>query len=181
MSVEISATSNPLRSPADRRLNRIAGPSALVIFGVTGDLSRKKLMPAVYDLSNRGLLPPGFGLVGFARREWDDEDFEREVHDAVKQHSRTPFNEDVWNQLKAGIRFVQGEFDDDAAYTKKPRVLPRGFFVRCGQSRAPRLRPAARSAWSLRLAAYSRAVERRCTRRGVLPVACFSANFRVCS
>ncbi|MGW0226651.1 hypothetical protein ACWDYC_39210, partial [Streptomyces tendae] len=47
---------NPLRDPADRRLPRIAGPSGLVIFGVTGDLSRKKLMPAVYDLANRGLL-----------------------------------------------------------------------------------------------------------------------------
>ncbi|MGO4759402.1 glucose-6-phosphate dehydrogenase, partial [Streptomyces sp. 2MCAF27] len=45
---------NPLRDPRDRRLPRIAGPSGLVIFGVTGDLSRKKLMPAVYDLANRG-------------------------------------------------------------------------------------------------------------------------------
>ena len=54
---------NPLRDPQDRRLPRIAGPCVLVIFGVTGDLSRKKLMPAVYDLANRGLLPPGFGLV----------------------------------------------------------------------------------------------------------------------
>ncbi|HBU41585.1 MAG TPA: glucose-6-phosphate dehydrogenase, partial [Microbacterium sp.] len=68
MTVEISRGHNPLRDPEDARLNRIAGPSALVIFGVTGDLSRKKLMPAVYDLANRGLLPPGFGLVGFARR-----------------------------------------------------------------------------------------------------------------
>jgi glucose-6-phosphate 1-dehydrogenase len=51
---------NPLRDPDDRRLTRIAGPSSLVIFGVTGDLSRKKLMPAVYDLANRGLLPAGF-------------------------------------------------------------------------------------------------------------------------
>jgi glucose-6-phosphate 1-dehydrogenase len=116
MPVEISATSNPLRTASDRRLNRIAGPSALIIFGVTGDLSRKKLMPAVYDLANRGLLPPGFGLVGFARRDWDDQDFEREVHDAIQQYARTPFNEDVWRQLKVGIRFVQGEFDDDAAF-----------------------------------------------------------------
>jgi glucose-6-phosphate 1-dehydrogenase len=114
--VEISATHNPLRSPADRRLNRIAGPSALIIFGVTGDLSRKKLMPAVYDLANRGLLPPGFGLVGFARRDWTDQDFEKEVHDAVQKYARTPFDEDVWRQLKVGIRFVQGEFDDDAAF-----------------------------------------------------------------
>ncbi|MFG3353875.1 glucose-6-phosphate dehydrogenase [Streptomyces sp. NPDC048001] len=107
---------NPLRDAADRRLPRIAGPSGLVIFGVTGDLSRKKLMPAVYDLANRGLLPPGFSLVGFARREWQDEDFAQEVHDAVKEHARTPFREEVWHQLIQGMRFVQGTFDDDAAF-----------------------------------------------------------------
>ena len=61
--------SNPLRDPDDRRMPRIAGPSGLVLFGVTGDLSRKKVMPAIYDLANRGLLPPGFSLTGFARRE----------------------------------------------------------------------------------------------------------------
>jgi hypothetical protein len=55
---------NPLRDPQDRRLPRIAGPCGLVLFGVTGDLSRKKVMPAIYDLANRGLLPPGFSLVG---------------------------------------------------------------------------------------------------------------------
>ena len=49
---------NPLRNPQDKRLPRIAGPGGLVIFGVTGDLARKKLLPAIYDLANRGLLPP---------------------------------------------------------------------------------------------------------------------------
>ena len=107
---------NPLRDAADRRLPRIAGPSGLVIFGVTGDLSRKKLMPAVYDLANRGLLPPGFALIGFARREWQDEDFAQEVYEAVKQHARTPFREEVWQQLIQGMRFVQGDFDDDDAF-----------------------------------------------------------------
>ena len=107
---------NPLRDPDDNRLNRIAGPSALVIFGVTGDLSRKKLMPAVYDLANRGLLPAGFGLVGFARREWKDQDFEQVVHDSVREFARTPWSEDVWAQLRKGIRFVAGDFDDDAAF-----------------------------------------------------------------
>ena len=62
---------NPLRDKRDKRLPRIAGPCAMVIFGVTGDLARKKVMPAVYDLANRGLLPPTFALVGFARRDWD--------------------------------------------------------------------------------------------------------------
>lgn len=112
------APANPLRSPDDPRLSRIAGPSALVIFGVTGDLSRKKLMPAVYDLANRGLLPPGFALVGFARRDWADRDFAEIVRDAVRRHARTPFREETWQQLAQGIRFVQGQFDDPAAYVR---------------------------------------------------------------
>ena len=81
----------------------------LVIFGVTGDLARKKLMPAVYDLANRGLLPPGFALVGFARRDWANQDFAKIVHDAVKEHARTPFREEVWQQLAEGFRFVPGD------------------------------------------------------------------------
>ena len=109
---------NPLRDPRDRRLNRIAGPSSLVLFGVTGDLARKKLMPAVYDLANRGLLPPSFALVGFARRQWENEDFAAEVKESVKSYARTPFDETVWKQLSEGIRFVQGEFDDDDAFKR---------------------------------------------------------------
>ena len=121
--VEITPEFNPLRLPSDRRLNRIAGPSALIIFGVTGDLARKKLMPAVYDLANRGLLPPGFALVGFARRDWVDQDFAKVVHDAVAQYARTPFDENVWKQLAEGIRFVQGEFDDDNAFAELKATL----------------------------------------------------------
>jgi len=109
---------NPLRDPRDRRLPRIAGPCGLVIFGVTGDLARRKLMPAVYDLANRGLLPPGFALTGFARRDWEDQDFAQVVHDAVQANARTPFRESTWAQLAEGIRFVQGEFDDDDAFDR---------------------------------------------------------------
>ncbi|PJI85426.1 glucose-6-phosphate dehydrogenase [Luteimicrobium subarcticum] len=115
---KISAGNNPLRDPRDLRLPRIAGPCGLVIFGVTGDLARKKLMPAVYDLANRGLLPPGFALTGFARRDWDDRDFAKVVYDAVKQHARTPFREETWRQLAEGIRFVQGEFGDPEAFER---------------------------------------------------------------
>jgi glucose-6-phosphate 1-dehydrogenase len=118
VSVEISRGHNPLRDPEDGRLNRIAGPSALVIFGVTGDLSRKKLMPAVYDLANRGLLPPGFALVGFARRDWVDQDFAEVVHEAVKQNARTEYREETWLQLLQGIRFVSGEFGDPEAFRR---------------------------------------------------------------
>lgn len=121
--VAITPEHNPLRLPTDRRLNRIAGPSTLIIFGVTGDLSRKKLMPAVYDLANRGLLPPGFALVGFARRDWEDQDFSQLVHDAVRDHCRTPFDEAVWKQLEQGIRFVQGSFDDPEAFLELKRTV----------------------------------------------------------
>src|SRR6204780_5384134 len=107
---------NPLRDPRDRRIPRVAGPCVMVMFGVTGDLARKKLMPALYDLANRGLLPPGFSLVGFARRDWEDEDFAHITYESVKQYARTPFRETVWQQLQEGVRFVPGEFTDDAAF-----------------------------------------------------------------
>ena len=114
---------NRLRDSRDKRLPRIAGPCGVVVFGVTGDLSCKKLMPAIYDLANRGLLPPGFALVGFARRDWADEDFAELVHDAVREHARTPFREEVWTRLCEGIRFVAGSFDDDAAFDNLASVI----------------------------------------------------------
>ena len=114
---------NPLRRSEDRRLPRMAGPSGLVIFGVTGDLARKKLLPAIYDLANRGLLPPGFGLVGFGRRDWSAEQFAAIAKENVEKHARTPFDERVWDQLAPGIRFVQGTFDDDAAFDELARTV----------------------------------------------------------
>src|SRR6201986_2964809 len=110
------APATPLRDPRDRRIPRVAGPCVMVMFGVTGDLAQKKLMPALYDLANRGLLPPGFSFVGFARRDWEDEDFAQITYQAVKEHARTPFRETVWQQLQEGVRFVPGEFTDDAAF-----------------------------------------------------------------
>ncbi|GAA5117934.1 glucose-6-phosphate dehydrogenase [Pseudonocardia adelaidensis] len=114
---------NPLRDARDKRLPRIAGPCSLVIFGVTGDLSRKKLMPAIYDLANRGLLPPGFALTGFARRDWADQDFGQVVYNAVKEHSRTPFRQTVWDRLAEGFRFVSGTFDDDDAFDRLEQTV----------------------------------------------------------
>ena len=118
MSARPNPPDNPLRDARDRRLPRIAGPAGLVIFGVTGDLAKRKLLPAIYDLANRGLLPPSFALTGFARREWSTEDFAQVVHDAVKENARTEFREEVWEQLLEGIRFVKGTFDDDHSFVR---------------------------------------------------------------
>jgi glucose-6-phosphate 1-dehydrogenase len=123
VSTLITHEHNPLRDDRDKRLPRIAGPCGLVIFGVTGDLARKKLMPAVYDLANRGLLPPGFALVGFARRDWANQDFGQVVYEAVRAHARTPFRESVWRQLAEGFRFVPGEFSDDNAFDELARTI----------------------------------------------------------
>ena len=91
---------NPLRDPRDRRLPRVPEPCALVVFGVTGDLARKKLIPAVYDLANRGLLPPGFVLLGFARRDWGDGDFESTGPQGGRRSTPgPPWRDEVWARL----------------------------------------------------------------------------------
>jgi len=114
---------NPLRDPQDRRLPRIPEPCALVIFGVTGDLARKKLIPAVYDLANRGMLPSSFVVLGFARRDWGDGDFEALAREAAQQHARTPWKEEVWARASGNIKFVPGSFDDDGAFDTLAQTL----------------------------------------------------------
>ncbi len=123
MSENRDAWANPLRDARDLRLPRIAGPCSVVIFGVTGDLARKKLLPAIYDLANRGLLPPQFGLTGFGRRDWSNEYFADWVKQHVKQYCRTPFRESTWQQLAGGIRFVQGTFDDSDAFLRLSQTV----------------------------------------------------------
>ncbi|HTR68755.1 MAG TPA: glucose-6-phosphate dehydrogenase [Mycobacteriales bacterium] len=116
MTAEIVGSHNPLRDPRDRRLPRVPGPCAVVVFGVTGDLARKKLIPAIYDLANRGLLPPGFVLLGFARRDWTVGDFESLARESAQQHCRTEFKTEVWARVAASLKFLPGSFDDDAAF-----------------------------------------------------------------
>jgi len=114
---------NRLRDPQDRRLPRVPEPCALVIFGVTGDLARKKLIPAIYDLANRGLLPPNFAMLGFARRDWDHASFEQVAREAAQAHSRTPWREDVWARAVANCKFVGGSFDDNESFDTLARTL----------------------------------------------------------
>ena len=115
--------SNPLRSPGDRRLPRVPDPCTLVVFGVTGDLAKKKLIPAVYDLANRGLLPPGFALLGFARRDWDHGEFEQLAREAAEKGARTEFRESTWARLTDAMKFLPGSFDDDDAFDKLAEML----------------------------------------------------------
>ncbi|MBE7186944.1 glucose-6-phosphate dehydrogenase [Jatrophihabitans endophyticus] len=116
--------SNPLRDPADRRLPRVPEPCALVIFGIGGDLSRKKLIAAIYDLANRGLLPTDFQLIGFSRADWPEGgSFESMARRSAKDHARTVWNEEVWRRLSSNTRYVEGSFDDDEAIDELVRVM----------------------------------------------------------
>jgi glucose-6-phosphate 1-dehydrogenase len=105
---------NPLRKGLELR---DAGPCTVVIFGASGDLTRRKLFPALYNLARDGLLHPDTSVVGLARREWSDEDFRREMRKGVDTYSRSqPVEEEVWNAIAGDISYVQGEFGDRKAY-----------------------------------------------------------------
>jgi glucose-6-phosphate 1-dehydrogenase len=95
-------------------LRRTPDPCALVIFGASGDLTHKKLMPALYSLMFRRLLPARFAIVGVARTDGDDDAFRSDMKDAVQKHARDEFREDVWDQLAQNMHYVATDFADDA-------------------------------------------------------------------
>ena len=116
--------SNPLLDSRDLRMPRIADPCVLVMFGITGDLARHKLLPAIYDLANRGLLSPSFSLVGVGRRSWSDDELRAYVEQAVRAGARTSWHQAIWDQLAAGMRFVEfSSFEDDDAYSRLTDVV----------------------------------------------------------
>jgi len=109
-----AAAANPLR--AGLRMPRAPEPCAVVIFGATGDLTARKLLPALYNLARTQMLPAGFSIVGFARRPWTDEQFRAAIKDAVAQFSREPLQDDIWDTFARELHYVQGDFDDVTGY-----------------------------------------------------------------
>jgi glucose-6-phosphate 1-dehydrogenase len=97
------------------RLRRRPDPCILVIFGASGDLTSKKLIPALYALSLRRLLPENFAIVGAARTEETDDDFRARMKEAVQAHARDPFIDEAWDRLAAGMHYVTLDFADENA------------------------------------------------------------------
>jgi len=93
---------------------RTPDPFAMVIFGASGDLTHKKLMPALYALLMRRLLPERFAIVGVARSEADDESFRADMEQAVRRYARDEFRQDVWDELAASLHYLPTDFADDA-------------------------------------------------------------------
>ncbi len=95
------------------RSARSPAPCALLIFGASGDLTRRKLIPALYALAAEGSLPPGTTIIGAARTRMDDSDFRQAMRTAVEEHSRIELREDVWEGFAAGLFFATYDLDGD--------------------------------------------------------------------
>ncbi len=104
-------------------LRRTPDPCAMVIFGASGDLTHKKLFPALYSLAYRRLLPDRFGVVGVARSESTDDEFREDMKEAVQRYSRDEFREDVWEKLAGGMRWVGTDFADEGGEDRIAEVL----------------------------------------------------------
>jgi len=97
---------------------RASDPCTMVIFGASGDLTQRKLVPALYNLLLDGLLPESFAVVGAARRPLGDEQFKEQLRAGIEGHSRRPLDEEFWKRLSAGISYVAVNNDDPESYRR---------------------------------------------------------------
>jgi glucose-6-phosphate 1-dehydrogenase len=103
------------------RLRRTPDPCMFIIFGASGDLTQRKLIPALYSLAYRRLLPEKFAVVGVARSEESDEGFRERMEEAVRRHARDPFRDDVWERLADGMQYFIADFNDSEALDRLVR------------------------------------------------------------
>ena len=113
------ATTAPDENPLIAGLERLpVAPTTLVIFGATGDLAKRKLLPALYNLACDGALPERFHLVGVSRKEKEHSDYRSECEQAIRSFSRRTPDENVLKRLLEHVKYVPGTFDDPSVYTR---------------------------------------------------------------
>jgi glucose-6-phosphate 1-dehydrogenase len=111
---------NPLVEGLERRP---VHPTTLVIFGGTGDLAHRKLLPAIYNLAHEGALPERFNLIAVSRSEMSDDEFRKGARDSIKQYSRREPDEQVLEKMLEQVRYVSGTFDDDSVFDRLEQDL----------------------------------------------------------
>lgn len=122
--------SHPLEEPG--MSSRFIDPCILVIFGATGDLTARKLIPAIYNLAREGQLPPQFACVGFARRDKTHEQFRAEMKEAINSFSRIkPIDEKLWATFKEQLFYHKSEFHEEEGYERLSKFLA-GLDARLG-------------------------------------------------
>jgi glucose-6-phosphate 1-dehydrogenase len=127
--VEADSGENPLSEGLERLPVR---NTALVIFGATGDLAQRKLLPALYNLAHEGALPERFHLVGIARSDMSDDDYREQAVDAIKRFSRRETDDAVLEKLLEDLRYIPGSFDQDDVYSRMREILE-GFDEDAGE------------------------------------------------
>jgi glucose-6-phosphate 1-dehydrogenase len=116
-----STTVNPLREGLSTRA--LPQPCSIVIFGATGDLTHRKLIPALYNLAADGELPPGTTVIGFARRPKTDDQFRSELEETTKEFSRQTVREEVWKTFAAALFYHQSDFENESGYQSLAKRL----------------------------------------------------------
>lgn len=113
---------NPLRAGVPT--SRITDPCNVIFFGASGDLVKRMLMPAMYNLRLGDILPANYGIIGFSRSEFDNEQFRDEMHKSIDEFSRTgPAKDPLWSDFAKRLSYVAGSFDDPAAYTQLRKLI----------------------------------------------------------
>lgn len=118
-----ATTTLPDRLREGLRLRRMPPPCAVVIFGATGDLARRRLIPALYNLARKGQLPAGYAVVGVGRRPVGTEPFREQLRRAVEESTEVPFEPAPWEAFAEHVHYVQSAFDDPQGYARLRTVL----------------------------------------------------------
>ena len=108
------------------RVGRTGDPCVMVIFGFTGDLTRRKLIPALYNLASQQLLSREFAVIGVGRSPMSDEDARKRLSEDFKQFATGPIDPDLWEWFVRRINYMNGDFDDPATYENLKATLARG-------------------------------------------------------
>ncbi len=97
-------------------MKRIEEPVMLIVFGASGDLAKRKLIPALYHLAYQNLLPPDFTVLGFARTKYTDEEFRESLKEGVREFAETTFDERIWHAFARGLFYQSGGYDDAKSF-----------------------------------------------------------------
>ena len=110
-------------APAKPRTARVADPCVMVIFGFSGDLTRRKLIPALYNLASQHLLSPDFAIIGLGRSPMSDEDARKKATEDFKHFAIGPIDEKIWNDFVQRIHYISGDFDNPGTFVHLKEVL----------------------------------------------------------